>query len=129
MLSGVFNFLERQDLSVNPSWPGTHNVDQDSLPLRAGLTLSSGFCSCPVFADCVIFNIYQLDLYFLQVLLGVLVASSRKGCLELRDLRGSLPCIPLTESSQPLIDPNLVGAKLRGGKVVVVGDRAQRRAQ
>lgn len=61
-----------------------------------------------------------------QVLLGVLVASSRKGCLELRDLRGSLPCIPLTESSQPLIDPNLVGCLVRVEKFQLVVEREVR---
>lgn len=53
------------------------------------------------------------------------MASSHRGLLELRDLRGSLPCIPLTESSQSLIDPKLIGAKSRDGKMVVVGGRVQ----
>ncbi|XP_029402132.1 CST complex subunit CTC1 isoform X3 [Mus pahari] len=61
-----------------------------------------------------------------QVLLGVLVASSHKGCLELRDLRGSLPCIPLTESSQPLIDPNLIGCLVRVEKFQLVVEREVR---
>uniref|UniRef100_A0A5F8A9W8 CST complex subunit CTC1 n=1 Tax=Macaca mulatta TaxID=9544 RepID=A0A5F8A9W8_MACMU len=45
-----------------------------------------------------------------QVLLGVLVASSHKGCLQLRDQSGSLPCLLLAKHSQPLSDPRLIGA-------------------
>lgn len=33
--------------------------------------------------------------------------------------------MPLAESSQPLVDPKLIGAKLRDGKMMVVGGRAQ----
>ncbi|XP_028635969.1 CST complex subunit CTC1 isoform X1 [Grammomys surdaster] len=61
-----------------------------------------------------------------QVLLGVLVASSHKGCLQLRDLRGSLPCVPLAESSQPLIDPKLIGCLVRVEKFQLVVEREVR---
>lgn len=60
------------------------------------------------------------------VLLGVLVASSHKGCLQLRDVRGSLPCIPLPESSQPLIDPKLIGCLVRVEKFQLVVEREVR---
>ncbi|XP_008853976.1 CST complex subunit CTC1 isoform X2 [Nannospalax galili] len=56
-----------------------------------------------------------------QVLLGVLVASSHKGYLQLRDLTASLPCLPLTKNSQPLADPRLIGVKFRDGKIVMLG--------
>ncbi|XP_055450386.1 CST complex subunit CTC1 isoform X1 [Psammomys obesus] len=61
-----------------------------------------------------------------QVLLGVLVASSRKGCLQLRDLRASLPCMPLTENSQPLTDPKLIGCLVRVEKFQLVIEREVR---
>lgn len=49
----------------------------------------------------------------LQVLLGVLVASSHKGCLQLRDQSGSLSCLLLNEHSQPVTDPRLIGLEAR----------------
>ncbi|XP_052613503.1 LOW QUALITY PROTEIN: CST complex subunit CTC1 [Peromyscus californicus insignis] len=61
-----------------------------------------------------------------QVLLGVLVASSHKGCLQLRDLRASLPCMPLTENSQPLTDPKLIGCLVRAEKFQLVVEREVR---
>ncbi|XP_038182848.1 CST complex subunit CTC1 isoform X4 [Arvicola amphibius] len=61
-----------------------------------------------------------------QVLLGVLVASSKKGCLQLRDLKASLPCMPLTETSQPLTDPKLIGCLVRVEKFQLVVEREVR---
>ncbi|KAL1778995.1 CST complex subunit CTC1 isoform X1 [Sigmodon hispidus] len=61
-----------------------------------------------------------------QVLLGVLVASSHKGCLQLQDQRASLPCIPLTETSQPLTDPKLIGCLVRVEKFQLVVEREVR---
>ncbi|CAO2643726.1 CST complex subunit CTC1 [Lemmus lemmus] len=61
-----------------------------------------------------------------QVLLGVLVASSQKGCLQLRDLKASLPCMPLTETSQPLTDPKLIGCLVRVEKFQLVVEREVR---
>ncbi|KAM7333629.1 hypothetical protein ACRRTK_006949 [Alexandromys fortis] len=61
-----------------------------------------------------------------QVLLGVLVASSKKGCLQLRDLKSSLPCMPLTETSQPLTDPKLIGCLVRVEKFQLVVEREVR---
>ncbi|KAB0401771.1 hypothetical protein E2I00_019984, partial [Balaenoptera physalus] len=48
------------------------------------------------------------------VLLGVLVPSSRKGCLRLQDQSGSLRCLLLAKPSQPLTDPGLIGLEFRG---------------
>ncbi|KAH0511519.1 CST complex subunit CTC1 [Microtus ochrogaster] len=62
----------------------------------------------------------------LEVLLGVLVASSKKGCLQLRDLKASLPCMPLTETSQPLTDPKLIGCLVRVEKFQLVVEREVR---
>ncbi|XP_057632491.1 CST complex subunit CTC1 isoform X4 [Chionomys nivalis] len=61
-----------------------------------------------------------------QVLLGVLVASSKKGCLQLRDLKASLPCMPLTETSQPLTDPKLIGCLVWVEKFQLVVEREVR---
>ncbi|KAL6039620.1 hypothetical protein STEG23_002427 [Scotinomys teguina] len=61
-----------------------------------------------------------------KVLLGVLVASSRNGCLQLRDLRASLPCMPLMENSQPLTDPKLIGCLVRVEKFQLVVEREVR---
>ncbi|XP_021081417.1 CST complex subunit CTC1 isoform X2 [Mesocricetus auratus] len=58
-----------------------------------------------------------------QVLLGVLVASSHKGCLQLRDQSASLPCMPLSETSQPLTDPKLIGCLVRVEKFRLVVER------
>ncbi|XP_006761734.1 PREDICTED: CST complex subunit CTC1 [Myotis davidii] len=55
-----------------------------------------------------------------QVLLGVLVASSHKGCLQLRDQSGSLPCLLLNERSQPVTDPRLLGLEARSRERVVL---------
>ncbi|XP_037348233.1 CST complex subunit CTC1 isoform X2 [Talpa occidentalis] len=58
-----------------------------------------------------------------RVLLGVLVASSRKGCLQLRDQSGSLPCLLLAKHSQPLCDPRLIGCLVRVEKFQLVIER------
>ncbi|XP_037665190.1 CST complex subunit CTC1 isoform X2 [Choloepus didactylus] len=58
-----------------------------------------------------------------QVLLGVLVASSRKGCLQLRDQSGSLPCLLLARHSQPLTDPRLIGHLVWAEKFQLVVER------
>lgn len=47
------------------------------------------------------------------------MASSHKGCLQLRDQSGSLPCLLLNKHSQPVTDPRLIGLKSKGGEVVV----------
>ncbi|XP_070338463.1 CST complex subunit CTC1 isoform X3 [Equus asinus] len=57
------------------------------------------------------------------VLLGVLVASSRKGCLQLRDQSGSLPCLLLAKHSQPLADPQLIGCLVRVERFQLVVER------
>lgn len=60
----------------------------------------------------------------LQVLLGVLVPSSRKGCLQLRDRSGSLSCLLLAKPLQPITDPRLIGLEFNGGeKMMGVGKR------
>ncbi|XP_007606426.1 CST complex subunit CTC1 isoform X1 [Cricetulus griseus] len=61
-----------------------------------------------------------------QVLLGVLVASSQKGCLQLRDRSYSLPCMPLSETSQPITDPKLIGCLVRVEKFQLVIEREVR---
>ncbi|XP_006863564.1 PREDICTED: CST complex subunit CTC1 [Chrysochloris asiatica] len=58
-----------------------------------------------------------------QVLLGVLVASSRKGCLQLRDQSGSLPCLLLAKHSQPITDPRLIGCLVQVEKFQLVIER------
>ncbi|XP_005878849.1 PREDICTED: CST complex subunit CTC1 [Myotis brandtii] len=58
-----------------------------------------------------------------QVLLGVLVASSHKGCLQLRDQSGSLPCLLLNEHSQPVTDPRLLGCLVRAERFQLVIER------
>uniref|UniRef100_G1T012 CST complex subunit CTC1 n=1 Tax=Oryctolagus cuniculus TaxID=9986 RepID=G1T012_RABIT len=63
-----------------------------------------------------------------QVLLGVLVASSHKGYLQLRDQSGSLPCLLLAENQQPLMDPQLIGCLVRVEKFQLVIERNVRSA-
>ncbi|XP_036125294.1 CST complex subunit CTC1 [Molossus molossus] len=58
-----------------------------------------------------------------QVLLGILVASSHKGCLQLRDQSGSLPCLLLNKHSQPLTDPRLIGCLVRAERFQLVIER------
>ncbi|XP_054173316.1 CST complex subunit CTC1 isoform X5 [Homo sapiens] len=58
-----------------------------------------------------------------QVLLGVLVASSHKGCLQLRDQSGSLPCLLLAKHSQPLSDPRLIGCLVRAERFQLIVER------
>ncbi|XP_073090945.1 CST complex subunit CTC1 isoform X2 [Manis javanica] len=58
-----------------------------------------------------------------QVLIGVLVASSRKGCLQLRDQSGSLPCLLLAKHSQPFSDPRLIGCLVRAERFQLVVER------
>ncbi|XP_037020873.2 CST complex subunit CTC1 isoform X3 [Artibeus jamaicensis] len=58
-----------------------------------------------------------------QVLLGVLVASSHKGCLQLRDQTGSLPCLLLNKHSQPLTDPRLIGCLVRAERFQLITER------
>ncbi|KAM4843730.1 CST complex subunit CTC1 isoform 2-T2 [Thomomys bottae] len=58
-----------------------------------------------------------------QVLLGVLVASSRKGCLQLRDQSGSLPCLLLAKHSQPVTDPQLIGCLVRAERFQLIVER------
>ncbi|XP_007483188.1 CST complex subunit CTC1 isoform X2 [Monodelphis domestica] len=57
------------------------------------------------------------------VLLGVLVASSHRGWLQLRDQSGSLPCLPLPEPSQAFIDPRLIGSLVRLERFQLVVER------
>nr|XP_058139497.1 CST complex subunit CTC1 isoform X2 [Dasypus novemcinctus] len=57
------------------------------------------------------------------VLLGVLVASSHKGCLQLRDQSGSLPCLLLAKHSQPLTDPRLIGCLVWAERFQLVVER------
>ncbi|KAI4556817.1 hypothetical protein MJT46_020004, partial [Ovis ammon polii x Ovis aries] len=57
------------------------------------------------------------------VLLGVLVPSSRKGCLRLRDQSGSLSCLLLAQPSQPLTDPRLIGCLVRADRFQLVIER------
>ncbi|XP_035155873.1 CST complex subunit CTC1 isoform X1 [Callithrix jacchus] len=61
-----------------------------------------------------------------QVLLGVLVASSHKGCLQLRDQSGSLPCLLLAKYSQPLNDPRLIGCLVRAERFQLIVERDMR---
>uniref|UniRef100_A0A8C5LDK7 CST complex subunit CTC1 n=1 Tax=Jaculus jaculus TaxID=51337 RepID=A0A8C5LDK7_JACJA len=58
-----------------------------------------------------------------QVLVGVLVASSHKGCLQLRDLSASMPCLLLAENSQPLADPRFIGCLVRTERFQLVVER------
>ncbi|XP_049716344.1 CST complex subunit CTC1 isoform X1 [Elephas maximus indicus] len=58
-----------------------------------------------------------------QVLVGVLVASSQKGCLQLRDQSGSLPCLPLTKHSEPITDPRLTGCLVRTERFQLIVER------
>ncbi|CAK6437681.1 unnamed protein product [Pipistrellus nathusii] len=58
-----------------------------------------------------------------QVLVGVLVASSHKGCLQLRDQSGSLPCLLLDKHSQPVTDPWLIGCLVRAERFQLVIER------
>ncbi|XP_008059321.1 CST complex subunit CTC1 [Carlito syrichta] len=58
-----------------------------------------------------------------QVLIGVLVASSRKGCLQLRDKSGSLPCLLLAKHSQPVTDPRLIGCLVRTERFQLIIER------
>ncbi|XP_015359947.1 CST complex subunit CTC1 isoform X2 [Marmota marmota marmota] len=58
-----------------------------------------------------------------KALVGVLVASSHKGCLQLRDRSGSLSCLLLAKHSQPLTDPQLVGCLIRTEKFQLVVER------
>ncbi|TEA35284.1 hypothetical protein DBR06_SOUSAS2810164 [Sousa chinensis] len=57
------------------------------------------------------------------VLLGILVPSSRKGCLRLQDQSGSLPCLLLAKPSQPLADPGLIGCLVRAERFQLVVER------
>ncbi|XP_040099346.1 CST complex subunit CTC1 isoform X1 [Oryx dammah] len=57
------------------------------------------------------------------VLLGVLVPSSRKGCLRLRDQSGSLSCLLLAQPLQPLTDPRLIGCLVRADRFQLVIER------
>nr|XP_020724741.1 CST complex subunit CTC1 isoform X2 [Odocoileus virginianus texanus] len=57
------------------------------------------------------------------VLLGVLVPSSRKGCLQLRDQSGSLSCLLLAQPLQPLTDPRLIGCLVRAERFQLVIER------
>ncbi|XP_004638586.1 CST complex subunit CTC1 [Octodon degus] len=63
------------------------------------------------------------DFHPAQVLLGVLVASSRKGYLQLRDQSGSLPCLLLAKDSQPVTDPKLIGCLVRAERFHLVIER------
>ncbi|XP_049622071.1 CST complex subunit CTC1 [Suncus etruscus] len=60
------------------------------------------------------------------VLLGVLVASSRTGSLQLRDQSSSLPCLILAKNSQPLCDPQLIGSLVRVEKFQLIVERTVR---
>ncbi|XP_065766151.1 CST complex subunit CTC1 isoform X1 [Muntiacus reevesi] len=57
------------------------------------------------------------------VLLGVLVPSSRKGCLQLRDQSGSLSCLLLAQPLQPITDPRLIGCLVRAERFQLVIER------
>ncbi|XP_054989823.1 CST complex subunit CTC1 isoform X2 [Sorex araneus] len=61
-----------------------------------------------------------------QVLLGVLVTSSRKGCLYLRDQSGCLPCLILDKNSKPLSDPQFLGRLLRVERFQLIIERTVR---
>ncbi|XP_005002150.1 CST complex subunit CTC1 isoform X2 [Cavia porcellus] len=58
-----------------------------------------------------------------QVLVGVLVASSRKGYLCLRDQSGALPCLLLAQDSQPVTDSRLIGCLVRAERFQLVVER------
>ncbi|KAM5214984.1 CST complex subunit CTC1 isoform 1-T1 [Hipposideros larvatus] len=58
-----------------------------------------------------------------QVLLGVLVASSRTGCLQLRDKSDSLPCLLMNKHSEPLTDSRLIGCLVRAERFQLVIER------
>ncbi|XP_020031140.1 CST complex subunit CTC1 isoform X2 [Castor canadensis] len=58
-----------------------------------------------------------------QVLVGVLVASSHKDFLQLRDQSGSLPCLLLAKHSQPVTDPRLIGCLVWARKFQLVVER------
>ncbi|DAA18785.1 TPA: Uncharacterized protein C17orf68 (HBV DNAPTP1-transactivated protein B)-like protein [Bos taurus] len=57
------------------------------------------------------------------VLLGILVPSSRKGCLQLRDQSGSLSCLLLAQPLQPLTDPRLIGCLVKADRFQLVIER------
>ncbi|XP_043438996.1 LOW QUALITY PROTEIN: CST complex subunit CTC1 [Prionailurus bengalensis] len=58
-----------------------------------------------------------------QVLIGLLAASSHKGCLQLRDRSGSLPCLILAKHSQPISDSRLIGCLVRTEKFQLIIER------
>ncbi|XP_007950539.1 CST complex subunit CTC1 [Orycteropus afer afer] len=58
-----------------------------------------------------------------QVVVGVLVPSSHKGCLQLRDQSGCLPCLLLARHSQPITDPRLIGCLVRVEKFQLIVER------
>ncbi|XP_022380369.1 CST complex subunit CTC1 isoform X1 [Enhydra lutris kenyoni] len=58
-----------------------------------------------------------------QILIGVLAASSHKGCLQLRDKTGSLPCLILAKHSQPVTDSRFIGCLVRTEKFQLVIER------
>uniref|UniRef100_A0A8C0YWR1 CST complex subunit CTC1 n=1 Tax=Canis lupus familiaris TaxID=9615 RepID=A0A8C0YWR1_CANLF len=58
-----------------------------------------------------------------QILIGVLAASSHKGCLQLRDKTGSLPCLILATHSQPITDSRFIGCLVRTEKFQLVIER------
>nr|XP_035950440.1 CST complex subunit CTC1 [Halichoerus grypus] len=58
-----------------------------------------------------------------QILIGVLAASSHKGCLQLRDKSGSLPCLILAKHSQPITDSRFIGCLVRTEKFQLVIER------
>ncbi|XP_075417022.1 CST complex subunit CTC1 [Tenrec ecaudatus] len=57
------------------------------------------------------------------VLVGVLVPSSHKGSLQLRDQSGSLSCLLLDKHSQPIANPQLIGCVVRAEKFQVIVER------
>ncbi|XP_025776085.1 CST complex subunit CTC1 [Puma concolor] len=59
----------------------------------------------------------------LQILIGLLAASSHKGCLQLRDRSGSLPCLILAKHSQPISDSRLIGCLVRTEKFQLIIER------
>uniref|UniRef100_A0A8C9MA40 CST complex subunit CTC1 n=1 Tax=Panthera tigris altaica TaxID=74533 RepID=A0A8C9MA40_PANTA len=58
-----------------------------------------------------------------QILIGLLAASSHKGCLQLRDRSGSLPCLILAKHSQPISDSRLIGCLVRTEKFQLIIER------
>uniref|UniRef100_A0A673VIV6 CST complex subunit CTC1 n=2 Tax=Suricata suricatta TaxID=37032 RepID=A0A673VIV6_SURSU len=58
-----------------------------------------------------------------KILTGLLAASSHKGCLQLRDRSGSLPCLILATHSQPIRDTRLIGCLVRTEKFQVIIER------